>query len=308
MGYDAAERPERSLPLVVGQGQPEPAPWWSRPRLDPARGGTFARWSSHEGSPSWVLIRRPSTHSTRLSSAASPIMGGSWVGRRGVTSVGVRLLLLGPIPVPTRSDSTANRARHDRPGAPRQGPSLLAGLLRCGRCGRRMLVRYSGPAGRHWYGCTRGTSDYAEALCQSLSGPVVDELVAGRVLAAVEPAALEASLAAVAEVERERAELTRHWQLRRERAALRGRAGGAAVPGLRAREPPGRPRAGAALGGGAEVPAAAGGRASRGGSGRPPAGSRPRTSGRSGRWPPTCRRSGGRRRPRPRSGNGSPGS
>lgn len=112
----------------------------------------------------------------------------------------------------------ANRARHDRPGAPRQGPSLLAGLLRCGRCGRRMLVRYSGPAGRHWYGCTRGTSDYAEALCQSLTGSVVEELVAGRVLAAVEPAALEASLAAVAEVQRERAELARHWHLRRERA------------------------------------------------------------------------------------------
>jgi len=47
---------------------------------------------------------------------------------------------------------------------------------------------------------------------------VLDDLVAGRVLAAVEPAALEASLAAVAGVERERAELTRHWQSRRERA------------------------------------------------------------------------------------------
>jgi hypothetical protein len=34
----------------------------------------------------------------------------------------------------------------------------------------------------------------------------------------MEPAALEASLAAVAEVERERGELFRHWQLRRERA------------------------------------------------------------------------------------------
>ena len=113
----------------------------------------------------------------------------------------------------------ANRARQDRPGAPRQGPSLLAGLLRCGRCGRRMIVRYSGPKNRHAYTCTRGPTDYGEPLCQSLSGPVLDDLVAGRVLAAVEPAALEASLAAVAGVERERAELARHWQLRRERAA-----------------------------------------------------------------------------------------
>src|SRR4051794_5360132 len=112
----------------------------------------------------------------------------------------------------------ANRARCDSPGAPRQGPSLLAGLLRCGRCGRQMVVRYSGPKGRHCYSCTRGSADYAEPLCQCLSGPVVDDFVRGQILAAVEPAALEASLAAVAEVERERAELSRHWQLRRERA------------------------------------------------------------------------------------------
>ncbi len=112
----------------------------------------------------------------------------------------------------------SNRARHDRPGAPREGASLLAGLLRCGRCGRRMIVRYSGRSNRHTYTCTRGSADYAEPLCQGLSGPVIDALVADQVLMAMEPAALEASLAAVAEVERERAELARHWQLRRERA------------------------------------------------------------------------------------------
>ncbi|QDV32940.1 recombinase family protein [Tautonia plasticadhaerens] len=112
----------------------------------------------------------------------------------------------------------ANRARRDRPGAPRQGASLLAGLLRCGRCGRRMLVRYSGATGRYSYTCARGAADHAEPICQSLSGPALDGLVAGRVLAAVEPAALEASLAAVAEVERERSELARHWRLRLERA------------------------------------------------------------------------------------------
>jgi DNA invertase Pin-like site-specific DNA recombinase/ribosomal protein S14 len=112
----------------------------------------------------------------------------------------------------------ANRARQDRPGAPRPGASLLAGLLRCGRCGRRMAVRYSGPKNRHSYNCAQGSADYAEPLCQSVSGPVVDDLVAREILTALEPAALEASLAAVAEVERERAELSRHWQLRRERA------------------------------------------------------------------------------------------
>jgi hypothetical protein len=48
----------------------------------------------------------------------------------------------------------------------------------------------------------------------------VEELVAGQLLAAVQPAALEASLAAVAGVKQQRAELQRQWQLRRERAAI----------------------------------------------------------------------------------------
>jgi DNA invertase Pin-like site-specific DNA recombinase len=116
---------------------------------------------------------------------------------------------------------TANRNLPNTPGAPRNGPALLAGLARCGRCGRRMVVRYSGPRQRVSYTCTRGSADYAEPLCQGLSNArSLEELIAGQLLAAVQPAALEASLAAVAGVERQRAELQRQWQLRRERAAI----------------------------------------------------------------------------------------
>jgi hypothetical protein len=81
-----------------------------------------------------------------------------------------------------------------------------------------MIVLYAGPKNRHTYNCTLGPGDYGEPLCQSLPGPTLDDLVAGRVLAAVEPAALEASLAAVTGVERERSERARQWQLSRERA------------------------------------------------------------------------------------------
>jgi DNA invertase Pin-like site-specific DNA recombinase len=113
---------------------------------------------------------------------------------------------------------TANRARHEAQGAPREGAALLKGLIRCGHCGQRMMVHYARPANRYAYVCGRAVADYAEPLCQSLSGPGLDELVAQHLLAAVEPAALEASMAAVEDVERERAELQQHWQLRRERA------------------------------------------------------------------------------------------
>ena len=115
----------------------------------------------------------------------------------------------------------ANRNLPTTPGAPRNGPAVLAGLVRCGRCGRRMVVRYCGPKKSVSYTCTRGSADYGEPLCQGLSNAsTLEELVAGQLLAAVQPAALEASLAAVAGVKRQRAELTRQWQLRRERAAI----------------------------------------------------------------------------------------
>jgi DNA invertase Pin-like site-specific DNA recombinase len=111
----------------------------------------------------------------------------------------------------------ANRARHEAAGAPREGAALLGGLLSCGRCGRRMAVRYWGSRGTPAYACARASVDYAGPLCQSLSGQGLDDLVAGQILAAVQPAALEASLAAVADVEQERSKLTNHWQLRIER-------------------------------------------------------------------------------------------
>jgi hypothetical protein len=115
----------------------------------------------------------------------------------------------------------ANRNLPSTPGAPRNGPAVLAGLVRCGRCGRRMVVRYSGRGRSVSYACTRGSADYAEPLCQGLSNAsTLEEWIAGQLLAAVQPAALEASLAAVAGVKQQRAELQRQWRLRRERAAI----------------------------------------------------------------------------------------
>jgi hypothetical protein len=60
--------------------------------------------------------------------------------------------------------------------------------------------------------------EYAEPLCQSLAGRVLDDLVAAQVLAALEPAALELSLAAATEIEQERQRLHGQWQQRLERA------------------------------------------------------------------------------------------
>jgi DNA invertase Pin-like site-specific DNA recombinase len=113
----------------------------------------------------------------------------------------------------------ANQARADEVGAARHGPSLLAGLLTCAKCGCRMTVRYSGVANRHTYLGTRRLTDYGGAICQSLAGPPLDQYVRAQVLAALEPAALELSLEAATHVEQERDDLNRLWQQRLERAA-----------------------------------------------------------------------------------------
>lgn len=81
-----------------------------------------------------------------------------------------------------------------------------------------MSVCYGGRRAKPSYVCSRATTTYGEPGCQSVTAGCVDALVAEQILAAVAPAALEASLAAVAEVERERAALEQQWRLRRERA------------------------------------------------------------------------------------------
>jgi DNA invertase Pin-like site-specific DNA recombinase len=111
-----------------------------------------------------------------------------------------------------------NRARTNAMGAPRAGASLLQGLLVCGRCGRRMTVRYD-KQGRHVYLCERLKSDYGGQSCQRVSGPPLDGFVVRGVLGALEPAALELSLAAAEHLEKEREELDSLWQKRLERAA-----------------------------------------------------------------------------------------
>jgi len=113
----------------------------------------------------------------------------------------------------------ANQARAEEVGAARKGAALLAGLVVCAKCGRRLHARYGGRCRRHTYVCSRLMSNYGGETCQQLAGPPLDDLVSRWVLDALTPAALELSLEAATNVERERDDLVRLWQQRLERAA-----------------------------------------------------------------------------------------
>ena len=85
-------------------------------------------------------------------------------------------------------------------GAPKNGSALIAGLLRCRRCSRKICVRYSGPGGGFArYECVRGQMQDGEENCISFGGVRVDDAVSQEVFRVVEPGAVEAARVAARE-------------------------------------------------------------------------------------------------------------
>ncbi|MFE5587493.1 recombinase family protein [Kitasatospora sp. NPDC056531] len=111
--------------------------------------------------------------------------------------------------------------RHgDGTGAVREGCALLQGLAVCGHCGRKLAVHYRGKhratPGYHCHGAElvagRGQR------CLTVGGVQIDAAVAGAFLAAIEPAALDACLAAADELEAGHDTALAQWRREVERA------------------------------------------------------------------------------------------
>ena len=112
----------------------------------------------------------------------------------------------------------------EQSGAVQNGPALLAGLLRCRRCGRKLTVRYSGNQGDMLrYACHRGWLDQGEARCIAFGGRLVDEAIGQEVLRVVQPAAVEAATLANEEEARQQDDVLQ--ALRRDLEAARYAAG-----------------------------------------------------------------------------------
>ena len=91
-------------------------------------------------------------------------------------------------------NNTQFKERESR-GAVREGGALLAGLLRCGRCGKKLLVHYTGrEGGDPRYECRRGHLNTAEPRCIHFAGALVDEAVNREVLRVLRPGAIQAAL------------------------------------------------------------------------------------------------------------------
>ncbi len=80
-------------------------------------------------------------------------------------------------------------------GAARHGELLLAGLLRCGHCGRKMYVAYGGKAGR--YHCEGALVNHGTERCISFGGLRADHAVGMEVLRVLKPLGIDAAVKAL---------------------------------------------------------------------------------------------------------------
>ena len=90
-----------------------------------------------------------------------------------------------------------------RQSPPREGPALLQGVLICGRCGKRMTVRYHSRRGHLIpdYVCQREGIEHGEPICQHIPGAAIDEVVGNVLVEAVTPITLEVALAVQQELQ-----------------------------------------------------------------------------------------------------------
>ncbi|MCI0658475.1 MAG: recombinase family protein [Acidobacteria bacterium] len=111
-----------------------------------------------------------------------------------------------------------------RGGAANRGRALVQGIIRCGRCGKRMRIayrRHERHDGRQTesgsYMC-ESTQEYGQPLCQSVSAELVDRVVKEAFFEAIQPAELDVTIERLKQLGREQGAAERHWQLRLERA------------------------------------------------------------------------------------------
>ena len=105
----------------------------------------------------------------------------------------------------------------------REGMALLQGLVRCGKCGRRMNVSYGGHRSKMsprtmQYRCAALRRQAFGPDCQLIGGKRIDKVVSEEFLGVTRPAAVEAAQHAAEVVRREREEADRYWRLQIEKA------------------------------------------------------------------------------------------
>jgi DNA invertase Pin-like site-specific DNA recombinase len=193
------------------------------------------------------VVWKPLSHSRVLAVVKNPIYAGAYVyGRRqermGLVDGQIRRRRLRYLPLPEwlvcirdahpgyiswaeyievqeklRQNRT-NQAWLDQRGAPREGAALLQGLVLCGKCGRRMTVRYQDRRWLHYECRKRGQQIGDGKTCFGLPGQPIDKAVEDLFLQTMCPPEIELGLAVAREVEKQSSRVDQQWSMRLERA------------------------------------------------------------------------------------------
>jgi DNA invertase Pin-like site-specific DNA recombinase len=118
-----------------------------------------------------------------------------------------------------RLDSNTRPKPHQSGGAVREGSALLQGLATCGHCGRRLLTHYRGRNSTPGYHCAgkdivEGRGQY----CLTIGGVAIEQAVANAFVEAVTPAAVEATMLSVQQLQANHDAVVSQWRLELERA------------------------------------------------------------------------------------------
>ena len=131
----------------------------------------------------------------------------------------------GYIDWPTYEENLERIAGNTRPqrdaagGAVREGSALLQGIATCGHCGRRLCTRYRGRQTAPGYHCPGKDILQGQGLyCLTIGGVQIDQAVSEALLAALQPAGLEAALRAAERIEADHDSALEQWRLAVERA------------------------------------------------------------------------------------------
>lgn len=118
------------------------------------------------------------------------------------------------------SDNAAALGLQRKAGPPREGSALLQGMVVCGKCGKRMTVRYHQRNKRLTpdYVCQREGIECAKEICQTLPGAGVDEAVGTLLVNSITPLTLQVTLNVQQELQARAAEFKRLRQQEVQRA------------------------------------------------------------------------------------------
>lgn len=117
-----------------------------------------------------------------------------------------------------RLGSNARPKPHQAGGAVREGSALLQGLATCGHCGRRLHVHYRGRNSAPGYHCAgKDLVNGRGVYCLNVGGMVIEQAVANAFLEAVTPAAIEATMLSVQQLQASHDAALSQWRLEVER-------------------------------------------------------------------------------------------